>query len=224
MKPKIRAVIFDMDGLMLDTESIAVRAYQAAGAKLGVNFPTEFLHSLIGLTSTASDQAIKSHFGKSVSIQKLDILFWESYHQEIREKGIGLKTGIVELLNFLQNNALPCAVGTSTETKLAEKELALVGLAQYFQFIVGGDQVVSGKPSPDIYLRAAELLELAAQDCLVIEDSENGVRAAHAAGMQTIIVPDLKEPSAEIKALANTVCRSLVEVRSLLADSASLFF
>ena len=119
--------------------------------------------------------------------------------KHIRENGISRKKGIIELLEFLEIQDIPKGVATSTRYKSAIQKLELTGLLKYFEHITGGDQVSQGKPAPDIFLAAAEKMKVDPDNCLVLEDSEPGIKAALAAGMLPIMIPDLKQPSPLIK-------------------------
>ena len=131
---------------------------------------------------------------------------------------VPLKGGCAELLDFLKTSDIKRAVATSTHTKLAEHKLRLAGIRDAFAFVMGGDRVQRSKPDPEIYRRSAEQLGVPAERCLALEDSENGVRAAVAAGLRVVQVPDLKAPSFELLSLGHTVLASLTAVQQYLVE------
>lgn len=137
--------------------------------------------------------------------------YWNDY---VQNHNVPLKLGVLELLMFLDDNAIAKAMATSTER---ERALASLGeVRRRFDVMITGDEIEHGKPAPDIFLQAAERLAVSPETCWVVEDSEPGVRAAHAAGMRAVIVPDLERPSPDVCSLAAWVCDSLGEVQRLL--------
>ncbi len=138
--------------------------------------------------------------------------------EHIEQNGIPVKPGVWELLDRLDSHSIATAVATSTSHHGATERLTATKLIDRFQVIITGDQIERGKPAPDIFLAAAEALNLAAQNCVVLEDSEAGIQAAHAAGMLPIMVPDMKQPSPAIRKVAYQVIPSLHEVIEILAD------
>ena len=155
------------------------------------------------MMETYHDPAVVDAFrGRTVS------LFLEKYNAGRMD----VKPGAEELLKFLKQQGYPLAIASSTPTEIVRQELSAAGLLDYFDRIVGGDQVSRSKPNPDIFLRAAELLRTEPSRCIVIEDSFNGIRAAKAAGMRPVMVPDIVQPTDEIRQMAETVCSDLFDV------------
>ena len=212
------ALIFDMDGLMLDTERMAQRAWQQAGAAAGYTFTPEIYLQAVGRTKADTAMLFRQSFGS-------DFPFDALYEQKtallldmLEREPIPTKRGLFDLLDFLEQWGVRKAVATSTHRTLALHKLARTGLLDRFEHVTAGDEVAHGKPAPDIFLASADALSVTPADCFVLEDSEAGVRAAHAAGMQVIAVPDLKQPSAQVAALATAVVDSLKEVIELLSE------
>lgn len=215
-RPAIAAVIFDMDGLMLDTERLARRAWQAAMAAHGFTLPDEIYLQFVGRTREDTEQILRRTYGP-------DFPYAEVYRERqanvaaaIARDGLPLKPGLLELLDWLEEAGLPRAVASSSSRAAVLDRLGRVGLLDRFAAHVGGDEVRRGKPEPDIFLAAAARLGLPAEGCLVLEDSELGVQAAHAAGMRALMIPDLKPPSPGTAALAEAVLLSLHEARRFI--------
>ena len=215
---KVHAVILDMDGLMIDTEPLYKRAMQETAKNLGYDLTDAFMMSLVGRPDTDCRRLISNEFDDSFPHG----LFWGQWPQIWRDiatsHGIARKPGLDELLSALANEGLPTAIATSTYREQADFSLNAAGVTHSFGHIVTGDQVEHGKPAPDIFLEAARRLKVEPQHCIVLEDSENGIRAAHAAKMFAIMVPDLIPPSEEIRNKANLVLNSLHDVRELLKN------
>lgn len=212
------AVIFDMDGLMLDTEPLAARAWTDAAAILGVAFDHAVTARLIGRNFPDCVALIRAHHGEDYPVDALMQAWHGAYDDIVEREGIALKAGLLELLAWLDAEAIPRAVATSTRRTRAQAKLERTALAHRFPTLVGGDEIARGKPAPDIFVAAATLLGIAPAECIVLEDSEPGIRGALAAGMAPILVPDGVAPSRELLALDPLVLPSLGAVRSLLAQ------
>lgn len=208
---KSLAVLFDMDGLMLDTERMARGAWTRALAEKGFVLHGDDYLQLLGRTSADAESILGALFGPKLPFREVFDLRQKYYDADIDENGIAIKPGLSELLGFLEERNIPKAVASSTPGWFIQHKLNLVGLAHRFSVCIGGDSVLHGKPAPDLFLSAARLLNVAPADCLVFEDSEAGVRAAHAAHMLPVMVPDLKQPSIEVRGLACHVLTSLNE-------------
>ncbi len=217
-KTRVQAVILDMDGLMIDTESIYKRAWQNAAAEFGYILDDGFYWTLIGQPNPACEAAVLDRFGLQFPLAEFRIRWAELWQADVVKSGIPTKSGLAELLSFLDEHRLPTAVATSSDREYATLSLRQAGLGERFSEIVTGDQVVNGKPAPDIYLEAAHRLGVSPQYCVAIEDSDAGVLAASAAGMITLMVPDLKAPSAQARSAAFSVLVSLSDVRDQIAS------
>jgi beta-phosphoglucomutase-like phosphatase (HAD superfamily) len=213
----VAAVVLDMDGLMVDTEPIYKRAWQSAAKACGYPFDDTFYLTLIGKPTPASEAALVQHFGGAFPLADFRARWSELWLSEVNSCGIPAKPGLPELLSFLAHEQLPVAVATSSAREYAEISLRAAGLDMRFEHVVTGDQVDRGKPSPDIFLESARRLGVDARGCVALEDSDAGVLAASAAGMTTIMVPDLKAPSAEARSAAFSVVASLFDARTRIA-------
>lgn len=197
---------------MLDTEPIYWESMQQAAAELGVSFGPEMRAAFIGRSIPIWQATLTQLFGADYpQFRRRRRQLWE---QHIREAGAASKAGLSELLDQLDRDGLLTAIATSSSRP--DALLCLGRLVGRFNAVVTGDEVSRGKPAPDSFLLAAQRLALSPEDCLALEDSESGARAALAAGMRVIVVPDLKQPSGELAAQVYQVCSSLHEVRLLL--------
>ncbi|MFN4292543.1 MAG: HAD family hydrolase [Thermoflexales bacterium] len=212
----LRAVIFDMDGLMLDTEALAREAWFETMRRWGYKLTDEVYLRVLGTTGARTRDIFREAFGPDIPIEKMYADKQRYLDEAIAAGRITVKPGLIELLDWLDAQHIPRAVASSTARALVLKKLGRVNLAGRFDAIVGGDEVARGKPEPDIFLEAAHRLGVTPGVCVALEDSENGARAAYAAGMRVIIVPDLKLPDDETRALADCVLPSLREAHQVL--------
>jgi HAD superfamily hydrolase (TIGR01509 family) len=206
------AMVFDMDGLMLDTERIAPRCWSEAATALGVNFDTALMPAMIGRNSRDSRQYVLDHYGDDFPVDALMLQARARFDAIVEREGITVKPGLHALLEWLETLGILRAVATSTRRDRAQVHLQHCALLSRFHTLVGGDEVARGKPAPDIFLLAAERLNVEPSNCIVLEDSEPGVRGALAAGMIPIMVPDTMEPSLDLLARQPLVLPTLAEV------------
>ncbi|MEO8306172.1 MAG: HAD family phosphatase [Betaproteobacteria bacterium] len=211
------AVIFDMDGLLLDSEPLAARAWADAAFELGVEFDMTVARAMVGRNFTDCSAMVRARYGGSYPVDALVGRWHAVYDAIVEREGVAIKPGVFELIDWLERNAIPRAVATSTRRDRAHAKLSQAALLTRFREIVGGDEVPRGKPAPDIFVEAARRIDARAAECIVLEDSEPGVRAALAAGMIPIMVPDQHAPSAELLAQELLVLPSLHEVLGHLA-------
>jgi HAD superfamily hydrolase (TIGR01509 family) len=212
----VKAVVFDMDGLLIDSECVYRDALMATAAEMGAELPEAVVKRMIGHTWPGSAAVLRDHFGATFDTDALRTRSVERFY-ELAEAGVALKTGVVEILDFLDAASLPRGVVTSSRRQEVEHHLGDHGLLARFDFILAQGEYPRPKPDPAPYLAAAEWLGLPPADCLALEDSHNGVRAASGAGLMTIMVPDLLDPTEEMHGLCVRIARDLHEVRELLA-------
>jgi HAD superfamily hydrolase (TIGR01509 family) len=209
------AFVFDMDGLLFDTERMSRRALHAAAEELGVPLAEDAFLELIGRRMGDIHARLATRVGGAALATQLLECSEKNYALFLAE-GVPVKEGAAELLAWLAARGKPCAVATSTRTSRAEYKLTHAGLRKFFHAVVGGDQVERGKPAPDIYLHAAAALGVTAKACGVFEDSEPGLTAAHAAGARVVWIPDLAPVDSATQALASARANSLRDVAEFM--------
>ena len=210
------AAVFDMDGLLIDSETIARRYWIEAASEFGYTLTEEHYSQLVGRKVEDSFKILREIFGEEFpaeTIRERKTVLREKY---ISEHGLPVKPGARAVLQLLKENRIPLALATSTEKSRAKASLLHAGLTAYFPIMVTGDQVKHGKPAPDIYLQTAKLLDVDSNRCLAFEDSPFGVQAAHSARMSVIMVPDCVQPTTKVKGLTTEVLKSLTEAPALL--------
>jgi HAD superfamily hydrolase (TIGR01509 family) len=202
-----KAAIFDMDGLLIDSERIIMQACIEAAQQVGITYTHAEYVELIGRAGPDSTRIMVEQLGGESSfnlvMQGLDAVLAE------RNNTFPLKPGVSELLKHYQANNIICSVASSSATHHISHRLGQVGVLDYFSHITSGQEVVLGKPNPDIYLLAIKKLGLKVEECIAFEDSETGARAAIAAGLKVVVVPDLKQPSDYVREHCHQVVTSL---------------
>ena len=208
----VRGVIFERDGLMIDTERLATVLWNLVGDELRSDMTEEFLDSFRGQNPTAIRNAFLQRFGREFDFDGCMGRKDELQHRYIEEKGVPLKEGLPELLEYLKGQDIRMAVATSTQQSLAEKMLKIAGVYEYFDAVAYGNKVKRSKPFPDIFQKAAEDLGVPMRECLVLEDSISGVQAGKAAGGYIIHIPDVVVVPEEVKDGITAELRSLRDV------------
>ena len=211
-----RAAIFDMDGLLLDSERPIRAAWLQALQEFGVSLDDARYLQLVGRNQTDSRQLLQQWMGPACSYDAARARAAALLEEALGVDGYAVKAGVTALLQGLRERSVPCAVASSSPRGEVEMRLRQAGLAGFFDGFNGGDEVTRGKPHPDLFLLAAQRLGQAATDCLVFEDSEHGARGAIAAGMSVVIVPDLKTPSDDACAAGLAVLASLHDAQAHL--------
>ncbi len=213
-RPALRAfaaVVFDMDGTLLDTELVFKTIVYEVTAGLGFEMTDDVHHRMVGSSHETTSKLLVEAYGVTFPYEMFDAECRRIMRGRM-ESSVPVKPGVPELLAELKKRRIPMAVATSSRAPHALTHLGTAGLLDMFHAIVTRDDVVQPKPHPEPYLTAARLLGVLPATCLAIEDSFSGVRAAHAAGMQTVMVPDLVPPTDDIRALCDAVMGSLHEV------------
>lgn len=208
-----KAVVFDLDGTLIDSEALVKEAHMAACGHMGIAMSdTQFL-ALVGMHREANDLQLKSYYGDDFPIDR----FIELTRAHIGVRAAPLKPGALELMALLDELALPFGLATSSRRPWVERHFAAYNLTDRFRAVVTRQDCIEGKPHPEPYLNAARLLGFAPSDVLALEDSYPGVASAHAAGCMTVMIPDLLPPTEESHAQARVVT-SLNDVHMLLRD------
>ncbi len=211
-----KAVIFDMDGVIFDSERAVLRCWQELSAKYG--FPDVEIPYMrcVGVNAAVSRQIFLDFYGEDFPYDRYCAEVSRNYHDRYDGGRLPMKPGIRELLEALTQRGCPLALASSTRSSTVTGQLRDAGLLPCFRAVIGGDQVSHSKPHPEIFLTAAEQLGAAPAGCCVIEDSFNGIRAAHAGGMIPVMVPDTLVPDEEMRRLARAIVSDLFALKNLL--------
>ena len=211
-----RAVLFDLDGLILDTEAIVWEIMPVVAAQFGVSLDRTLFLDLIGRHGPDVEDRLLAAWGRDFPLDKFKQGTQAAWRAWTDAKPIPVKPGLDALIDCLDRRGIKRAIATSTRHARALNKLKCAGLQGRFDTVIGGDMVKEGKPAPDIYLLAAERLGVAAEDCVVLEDSEPGARAGLAARATVLLIPDMKPPSDELARLVHAVLPSLDHAMSLI--------
>lgn len=212
----IRGILFDMDGVLLDTEKIYFQCWKRSAREFGFELQDEVALAVRSCCQTYAEPYLKRVMGSSFDYLTIRNRRRELVSAYIEEHGISKKPGILPLLEYCQSCGIITAIATATARIEAEKRLAMVGLSSAFSKIVGGDQVQRGKPDPDIYRATAAAIGLQPHECVAVEDSPNGIVSAFAANCQVIMVPDLTAPDPSIQPLLYDIAPDLEQVIPIL--------
>lgn len=212
----MRAVIFDMDGLMFDTERVFIEAWDYAGEKIGVGKAGYMTLKTLGMSAAMSRELWIEEFGEKYDEQELCRYTKEFLTNYYAENKVPVKRGLYALLRYLKDKGFMLAVASSSPRWEVERHLKDAEVFDYFQVIVCGDMVAKSKPEPEIYLKACALLGVEPRDCLALEDSRNGILSACSAGCRTIMLPDLWQPDEEILSMIAAKYDDLAQAASSL--------
>ncbi len=218
----IKAVLFDMDGTLVDTEKYYRRFWPIAMAEFGYHLTDEQVLSMRSLGRPFAPARLKEWFGEDLDYYAIRARRTEMMEECLEKEGIQLKPGAVEILEELRRRGIPAAVATASPLERTEKYLNLTGIRPYFSKLISATQVKEGKPSPDIYLYACEQLGLEPKDCMAVEDAPNGVLSAYRAGLKVVMVSDQTRPSKEDRKYLDACVDRLDEIVSYL-DEANTF-
>ncbi|MCI9336373.1 MAG: HAD family phosphatase [Lachnospiraceae bacterium] len=212
----MKAVIFDMDGVLFDTERLCMEAWMAVAGKWGLPKMEEVFPQCIGLNANDSREVVCKAYGRDFDypLFREETAAW--FEDCVNRRGLPVKPGVREILEWLKESGFRVGLASSTKEATVRSHLELAGLSEYFTRLTTGDMVEHSKPRPDIYLLACDRLGVEPGQTYAVEDSPNGVRAAHAAGMRTVMVPDMVAPDEEMVRLSCAVLRDLTEVQAFL--------
>lgn len=210
--PFFRAVLLDLDGLVLDSEATYTRAWRFAAAEFGCELSAEFCETLFGRHADAVEQALRDRIGASYDRQRFYRSAERYWREGLVKEGIPPMPGLEALLAVLRRRAIPYALATNSDNPYARECLERSGVAEAFPVVVTRDQVRRGKPEPDLFLEAARRLAVPPESCLALEDSETGLLAARAAGTVMVLVQRRETVRLKLSAQARFVFTSLGEV------------
>ena len=215
------SILFDMDGVIFDSERACLSCWSVVAEKWGLEEVEPVFRKCIGTndyqTRMIVEEAYAPEYGEGIA----DRLLAESskqWHARYDEQPLPVKAGVTEILEYLKEKGVPVGLASSTKKAKAEEELRMAGLLSYFDRVIGGDAVKISKPDPEIYLIACKEMGTEPEAVIAIEDSYNGIRSAHAAGIRPIMVPDMVPPDEEMKRLSLAVCADLIETRAYLEE------
>lgn len=212
----IRGAIFDMDGLMFDSERLVYEIWQEMMDENGFNYDLEVFKKTIGLRTDKAEQYYCDLYGSSFDYKPFKQKSRKTFIARVTNDGVPIKKGLFEILDHLKANSIKMAVATSTSAQTALNIIKMAGVYDYFDAFVCGDDVKNGKPHPEVFLTAAQRLGIPPKDCVAFEDSINGIKSAYAANMMTVMVPDFLEPTDEIRPMLSFLCKDLTQAVQFL--------
>lgn len=215
---KMDAIIFDMDGVLIDSERISFKCFQEVFKEYNYKMEEKFYLKLIGRNVKSIKEIMEKEYGSDFPFDTIYKKKAQLALETTNKNGVIIKPGVHELLDYLNEEDYKIAVATSTRRERALELLQEAKIKDKVNFVVCGDEVENSKPDPEIFLKAAKGLDVDPKKCIVIEDSDAGITAAHAAKMTGIHVPDMKQLEEETKELAFKVCKSLEAVREYLEE------
>ena len=211
-----KIIIFDMDGVLFDTEQLVRECWKTVAHNQSIVGIEEVFYRCIGTNNKSTKQIMMKHYGDDFQYDEFRKEASVMFHTITDHDGVPMKSGVIELLEFLKSNHYRIGLASSTRVEMVKDELKQMNLLDYFDIVIGGDMVTNSKPDPEIFLKCQSLLGGSISDTYVIEDSYNGIRAAHRAGMKPIMVPDLIAPDEEMENLSYCIKKSLLEVKEFL--------
>lgn len=206
------AVVFDMDGVIFDSERLVLECWEKIGEKYHLEGMRDAFLPCIGTNDIRTREIVLEHYGADFPYDEFRRESSRLYHSIVDQGGLPVKTGVRELLSYLKEHAIPIALASSTRLEVVTQELKQAGLYEYFGVVMGGDQLKRSKPEPDIYLMTCEKLGVQSSHTYAIEDSYNGIRSAYSADMKPIMVPDMLPPTEEMREKSVVVLDDLLQV------------
>lgn len=216
MGEAIKTVIFDMDGILFDTERLITECWYRIADEKKIPRMEEVLKCCIGLNNHDSKTVFCEAYGARVNFEAFQKEASRLFHERIEREGLPVMKGAYEILEYLKKKGCRIGLASSTKEESVRSHLKRAEMTEYFETIVCGDMVVHSKPDPEIYRLAMSRLGALPKESVAVEDSFNGIRAAHAAGMRAVMVPDMLEPTKEIEELLYGKCKDLLELKELL--------
>lgn len=205
-------IIFDMDGVIFDSEQLVLQCWSDIAKIHNIEGITEVFRKCIGTNRDATRKIIMNYYGKNFPYDKFREMAGKLFQEHVENNGMPMKHGVVELLQYLKKSDFKIGLASSTRKVVVEEELEMTGILQYFDVVIGGDMVQKSKPEPDIFLKCCSELGGNPATTIVVEDSFNGIRAASSAQMIPVMVPDMLKPDQEMREKAECIQDSLTEV------------
>lgn len=215
----LKAVIFDMDGLMIDSERICFRGYQKEFEKYEKIMDETLYQLILGKNKPSIYQAFHEVMGENFPIEKIHEDVLEYIDATLKQEGVPLKEGLLELLEYLQTKKIKCVVATSSNRNRVNFILRHAGIEKYFDAVICGDEVTCGKPNPEIFLKGCAKVDATSDEVIVLEDSEMGIKAAFDGNMKVICVPDMKYPEKQYVEKTWCILENLFEVKTFLEEN-----
>ena len=210
MNKQVQAVIFDMDGVIFDSERLVIECWEVIAAKHNVPDIVEICMRVQGNNREETGKRFREKYGSDFPYEAYKKEVTALFRERYGEGRLPLKPGVAEILKELKRNNIPLALASSTRSDIVKLEMSEANLLPYFDAVLGGDMAPRSKPEPDIFLAAAVALQAEPKYCYVLEDSHNGIRAAYRAGMHPVMVPDMQQPTEEIRGIAEAVVENLL--------------
>lgn len=215
----VKAVIFDMDGLMIDSERVTYEGYAISLEKRGYPDSIEFYKKTLGTTISTACQMYQDYYGKDIPFYEILDEVHQYIEEDFQTNGVPIKKGLIELLTYLKEHQYQIVVATSSERERVDRIFKQADLAKYFDEYVCGDEVTHGKPNPEVFLKACQKISIDPSDAIVLEDSEAGIQAAYSANIPVICIPDMKYPEKQYEKMTYKVLHSLLDVIDILEES-----
>ena len=218
MAMKNKAVIFDMDGIIFDSERLILDCWEKVGEKYQFANIREVCIDCIGTNRVRTKEIVCAYYGENFPYDEYSKEATGLFREYVQTKGLPVKKGVRELLQYLQAERIPIGLASSTRLAIVEEELRQAGLYDYFQVVMGGDQLKRSKPEPDIYLLTCEKMGILPECAYAIEDSYNGIRSAYSAGMMPIMVPDILQADDEMREKSIAILQNLLQVKQYFQE------
>ena len=218
MRKQVQAVIFDMDGVIFDSERLVIECWEVIAAKHNIPDIVEICMRVQGNNREETGKRFREKYGRDFPYEMYKKEVTALFRDRYGEGRLPLKPGVVKILEELKRNNIPLALASSTRSDIVKLEMEEANLLSYFDVVLGGDMVPRSKPEPDIFLAAAAALQAEPKCCYVLEDSHNGIRAAYRAGMHPVMVPDMQQPTEEIRGIAEAVVENLLAALEYLQE------
>lgn len=212
----IKAIIFDMDGLMIDSERVTFECYQERLKDMNLTMDEEFYKTLLGKPIKGIYQRFYDVYGNDFPIQNVIQDVHQLMAERFETEGVPVKKGLVELLHYLKDNNYKTIVATSSNRDRVDKILSQAKITEFFDDSICGDEVTKGKPNPEVFLKSCQKLGVNVDEAIVLEDSEAGIQASYDANIKVICIPDMKYPEKQYEEKTFKILKDLTEVTAYL--------